>query len=228
MMFTDSLFKLMERGIEEGHLARRDVLRLVCSTIYDPEWVRLDLRNWLSDTGVYAAMGADARPLSPCPFSEKELRDADERNEIPLVAPAGLRRQHLAKAYNMQHWVFTESDVTSESGGNRDEWMLVSAGEDLFRLGESCVDAAEAAKKTGQGGLAFEEYTLFAHRLRHLTGKYPDTMNWTWLPKSSYVSSLVLSAGFPGDKELFLNVWPWTEFHSNVGLRLARRRGPRP
>ncbi len=30
-------------------------------------------------------MGGAARPLSPCPFSEKDLRSADERNDIPIV-----------------------------------------------------------------------------------------------------------------------------------------------
>lgn len=227
-MFSETLLRLVERAVEEGHLARRDLLRIVCSAVYDPEWVRLDLARWLSDSGIRAATGTERRSLSACPFSEKELRSADERNEIPVVIPAGMRREHLAMAFNMRHWVFGEAGVTSVADGDEDRWLLICAGDDLFESGESCSGAMADAEALGQTGLSLEEYILFSQRVRYLTGNFPDSTKWTWLPRSSYVSSLVLCAGFPGNNELFLNLWPWDDFHSNVGLRLARRSESRP
>jgi hypothetical protein len=221
---SSSLIRLIENSLAEGQIARRDVLRVVCNTLYHPEWVRLDLAQWLLDIGVTAAMGETARPLSSCPFSEMDLRAADERNEIPLVVPAGLRREHLAKAFDMQHWAFGEPNV-STAKIVQDEWLLVSAADELSFLGESCANAIAAAETAGKTGLGFEEYILFAQRFRYLTGKLPDRADWTWLPRSSYVSSLVLCAGFPAYNDIFVNVWPWTEFQGGIGFRTTRRFG---
>jgi hypothetical protein len=220
-MLSQVLLQLLDEALRTGDLARRDVLRLACSTFYDPEAVRLDLVRWLTETGVLGALGRDPASVSRCPFSEKDLRDADQRNEIALVVPGRLRREHLARALDLKHWIFFEPGVVSD-GARDDTWMLVSAGNDLFAEGASCRAATAAAEEAGVTPLSFEEYVLFAYRLRHLTGQFPDREQWSWLPRSVYASSLVVCGGFPGD-ELFVNVWPWDEFHSNVGLRAARR-----
>lgn len=223
MSVSKSLIQLLEHSLDEGQVARRDVLRVVCDTLYSPEWVRLDLAQWLADSGVSHAMGDKAKPLSPCPFSEMELRAADERDEVPLVIPAGLRREHLAKAFGIKHWAINETDVASEAV-SYDQWLLVTCGEErLASVGKSCFEAMAAAEEKGQTGLSLKEYILFAYRFRYLVGRFPDTINWTWLPKSSYQSSLVLCGSFPANSDLFINIWPWSEFQSNIGLRLVRR-----
>jgi hypothetical protein len=223
MMLSEIILRLVEEAVASGHLARRDVWRIVSNTTYDPDAVRLDLARWLADVGLLAALGIDGRRIGRCPIGEKELRAADERNEIPLVVPAGLRREHLARAFGQRHWVFTEPGMTSEEPDAGERWLLVSASDSLFKQGDSCVDACTAAGEAGLAGLSLEEYVLFAYRLRYLTGVLPDRETWTWLPRTSY-ASLVVCAGFPDNSELFVNIWPSTEFHSNVGLRVLRAR----
>lgn len=219
---ANSLIHLLRRSLDEGQVGRRDVLKLVCDTFYQPEWVRLDLAQWLADTGLTRAMGAKARPLSACPFTEADLRAADERDEVPLVVPAGLGREHLEKTFGISHWAISEANVTSEAS-SRDQWMLVSAANELAYLGQSCKDALAAAERSGRTGLSLEEYVLFAQRTHYLIGSFPDRANWTWLPRSTYQSSLVLCGGYPAYNDLFVNVWPWSEFQSNIGLRTAWR-----
>lgn len=219
---ASSLIQLLRRSLDEGQVGRRDVLKVVCDTFYQPDWVRLDLAQWLAATGVIAAMGAAAKPLTPCPFTEAELRAADERNDVPVVVPAGLRRKHLAEAFAIGHWAISEAKVASEETTG-DQWLLVSADKGLSCLGEACKDAMAAAERSGRTGLSLEEYVLFAQRIRYLSGSFPDDLNWTWLPRSSYQSSLVLCGGYPAYNDLFVNVWPWGEFQSNIGLRTARR-----
>lgn len=224
---ADALVGVLEQSLARGHVARRDVLRLVCSTVWEPEWVRLDMTRWLAETGVTATMGAAAQPLSPCPFTRDELREADLRDEIVVVVPAGLRRSHLAQAFDIRHWALAEPNIASSSAFEQDEWLLVSADEHLPALGDSCADAQAAAASQGRSGLCLEEYVLFAERCRHLTGRLPDRQDWTWLPGSTYVSSLVLCAGYPAYNDLFVNVWPWTEAQGGIGFRSARRAAAR-
>jgi hypothetical protein len=224
-LLSDAMVALVRQALAAGQLARRDVLRAVSNTLYEPECLRLDMVQWLADTGLTEAMGEAARPLSPCPFSRADLREADERNEIAVVVPAGLQREHLATAFDMQHWALGEPNVTSVRAAH-DEWLLVSAQDDLSYLGDSCADGVATASGEGKSGLGLEEYVLFAQRYRYLTGKLPDRADWTWLPQSSYVSSLVLCGGFPAYNDLFVNVWPWTECQGGIGFRTARRFTP--
>lgn len=219
---SDSFVRLIEHSLRDGQVARRDILRTVCDTFYRPEWVRLDLEQWLIQTGTMEAMGSAVRSLPPCPFTEQQLRAADENNEIAIVVPAGLRREHLAKAFDIRHWAISETDVAL-TGDSQGAWLLVSANDALSFLGKSCSEAVSEAEKSGHTGLSLEEYVLFAQRFRYLMGRLPDSTDWTWLPRSSYASSLVLCGGFPAYNDLFVNVWPWAEFQGNIGLRMARR-----
>lgn len=219
---SQALIRLIEHSLQEGQIARRDVLRAVCDTFYHPEWVRLDFEHWLAETGITAAIGVEPRRLPPCPFGADELRAADENDEIPVAIPAGLRREHLAKAFGIRHWAISEANVTSMDAG-KPVWLLVSAREGLSFVGKSCTEAVVAAEKTGHTGLSLEEYVVFAQRFRYLTGCAPDSIDWTWLPRSAYATSLVPCGGFPAQNDIFVNVWPWAEFQGNIGMRLARR-----
>jgi hypothetical protein len=219
---SQALIRLIEHSLHEGQIARRDVLRTVCDTFYHPEWVRLDFEEWLARTGITAAMGDTAEGLPPCPFTRDDLRKADEADEIPIAIPSGLRREHLAKALGIRHWAISEANVTS-IGSGEPVWLLVSAREGLSSLGKSCTEAVAAAEKSGYTGLSLEEYVVFAQRYRYLTGRAPDSVDWTWLPRSAYATSLVPCGGFPAHNDIFVNVWPWAEFQGNIGIRLARR-----
>lgn len=222
MSLSDSFIRLIDHSLRDGQVARRDLLRTVCDTFYRPEWVRLDLEQWLTRMGIMDAMGSGAQSVPPCPFTEQELRVADENNEIAIVVPAELRREHLAKSFDIGHWAISEKEVVSPSS-SQGTWLLVSANAGLSYLGKSCAEAVSEAEKSGHTGLSLEEYILFAQRFRYLMGKLPDSADWTWLPRSSYASSLVLCGGFPAYNDLFVNVWPWAEFQGNIGLRMARR-----
>lgn len=219
---SHALIRLIEHSIAEGQIARRDVLRAVCDTFYHPDWVRLDFEHWLGETGITGAIGVATQPLPRCPFSTEELRAADENGEIPVAMPAGLRREHLAAAFGIKHWAISEANVSSMEAG-KPVWLLVSAREGLSFVGKSCTDAVAAAEKTGHTGLSLEEYVVFAQRYRYLTGRAPDSVDWTWLPRSAYATSLVPCGGFPAQNDIFVNVWPWAEFQGNIGMRLARR-----
>lgn len=207
MVSKEEILNFIQALINDGILHPDDIGRFVPERrdFFKPEIVRQDLERWFVNLGI--EMITEQRfLLSPCPFSEKEIRIAYRNKEIILCVPKGLSRMQLGKLFRISSWAIEDSLVV-EPVPNEDFWFKTPITLEPPYVHLSAKEMKRKFEDEDKLGFSLSRYLVFLSRMKCLTGKWPDQKWWTWLLAYKYDRSGFLVAGFDSEGKLSVHGW---------------------
>jgi hypothetical protein len=146
--------------------------------------------------------------IAPCPFTQREVSELEERNELLIYLPAGLQMKEMCSRWEIQSNVdFDNEKMIRNVMTNEDHWFVTSAS----KTPELIYHSAQAAKRfyedDGLHGMDFRRYLAFAATFRLRFDALPDKAYWTFLLSGSYDRSGISVVGF--DVHGILNHHGW-------------------
>jgi len=146
--------------------------------------------------------------ISECPFTETEINELSETNELLVYLPAKLTMQQLCDQLgiranvNFEHETMIKNSMVSE-----DQWFIVSNSKTPELINETGLFAKRVYEDEGLHGMDFRRYIAFAATFKYHFGKFPDQTYWCFLLSGSYDRSGVSVIGF--DSKGVLNHHGW-------------------
>ncbi len=187
-----------------------------------PEGVRMELKSWFLKRGIDKVLGKEF-DLSPCPFTEDEIKLAKRQNELVLCLPKGLDRARLGELLGLENWSIGQKGI-KDNVEEEDLWFTTPKTGETPYLRRSAIELRDMFVKEGLEGLSLEMYLVFAARMRDL-GQVPDLKKSSWLLRTTYdldERPLVLSAGFFSEDRMVADTRIPDDRIFNLGGRYAR------
>ncbi len=202
-----NVLNLVENLIGEGVIGASDLKRYVRGSLSstDPGYIREEMEGWYINAGIEAIIGRKLT-LSSCPFTEEEILEAQENNEIIMCVPKGVTRQELGKLFHIDSWALYDPLVTPATE-IEDFWFKTSASLTPSYMKKTGIEVNHEVEDEQKINFSIERYLAFIARIRYLFGKTPDSEYWIWLPRGRYDRSGMLVAGF--DRNDSFNVHGW-------------------
>ena len=145
---------------------------------------------------------------APCPFTEREIAELDETNELLVYVPSKLRAKEMCERWNLPTNVDFDRDrlirtvMVAES-----HWFITSASPTPEHIYKSGKTAKRAYEDDGLHGLDLRRYLAFAASFRLKFDALPDQLYWTFLLSGSYDRSGVSVIGFDAHGVLSHHGW---------------------
>jgi len=210
---------LVTQLIKDGIVVKSDLLHHLQNNelITAPEKARDKMETWYKNMGIETLTGSPFRLKLPY-FTEDEIQELENNDEILLCLPGGIDAAILGKLFHMDCWAFHDPLVTLKTEHD-DFWFSVKKSFEPEYTDKTSKEITKRYKDDGKLNMSIERYMVFLARIRYLTGKYPDTLFKTWLPNTRYEDKGVLIAGI--DSRSLFYAHPWMpNFHSpKVGGR---------
>jgi hypothetical protein len=135
--------------------------------------------------------------LSTCPFTEAELKELEQTDEMLVYLPAKLTVQDLCALCDVRCNVALENEnlirnvMTDES-----HWFIASASARPEFLYQSATNSRRIYEDEGLHGMDLRRYLAFAATFQARNGVLPDQTYWTFLLSGRYDRSGVSVVGF--------------------------------
>jgi hypothetical protein len=219
-----SVLSLLEQLLNQRVIQPSDIKKYIreSTTATEPEYIRDDLEKWYRNTGIESIIGRKFN-LAPCPFTEAEIIEAYQNQEIILCVPQGVSREELGKLFYIDNWVLNDPLVTRVTE-KEDTWFRTSISMTPGNMKKTGMEIFHQFEEEKKLNFSLERYLVFIGRVRYLTGQTPDLEYWIWLPHGRYDRSGMLIAGF--DRYGTFNAHGWMpQFSASF---LGARFGIRP
>lgn len=147
-------------------------------------------------------------PVSPCPFTEAEIDELSNTNELLVYLPARLTMQELCNIFgisanvNFEHETMIRNSMVSE-----DQWFIVSASKAPELIDKTGLFAKRVYEDEGLHGMDFRRYLAFAATFKYHFGEFPDQTYWCFLLSGSYDRSGVSVVGLDSKGVLSHHGW---------------------
>lgn len=186
----------------------------------DPEHIRREMENWYITLGIEELIGHTFRLNLPY-FTESEINEAYQKNEMIMCLPKGLTKKMLGTLFNLQSWAITDELVADKTEAS-DFWFMMKMEEVSEYLDSQGREIRKIYEKEEKLQLTLERYMVYIARMRYLYRKTPDTSTKTWLVNSRYEKKAMLIAGFDSKSKFSIHAW-MPNFHSPyVGGRYVK------
>jgi hypothetical protein len=164
-------------------------------------WSQTEISNYVQ--ALYGEI-----PISPCPFTERELAELDHCNELLVYLPAQLSMSELCTRFGIRVNVNFENETLIRNVMvNEDQWFITSAQKTPELMYQTGISAKRNYEDEGLHGMDFRRYLAFAATFKYKFGQFPDQTYWTFLLSGSYDRSGVSIIGF--DAKGVLNHHGW-------------------
>jgi hypothetical protein len=145
---------------------------------------------------------------APCPFTEKEVVELEQNNELLVYLPKGLTMSELCQRWGIKANIdFANEKMIKNAMVNVDHWFVTSADktpELIYRSGQT---ARRTYEDEGLHGMDVRRYLAFCATFKWKFDTWPDQAYWTFLLSGSYDRSGVSVIGF--DEHGVLNHHGW-------------------
>jgi hypothetical protein len=145
---------------------------------------------------------------APCPFTEAEIKELEDTNEMLVYVPEGLTPRKLCAMWDIPANIdFGNESMIRTVMTDESHWFITSnakAPELLYRNGH---DARRIYEDEGLHGMDLRRYLAFAATFRHRFGALPDQRYWCFLHSGSYDRSGVSVVGFDAHGVLSHHGW---------------------
>lgn len=169
-----------------------------------------DCQNGLHNTEIasYVRSLYGDIPISLCPFTQAEVAELEQCNELLVYLPAKLSMSELCDRLGIRANVnFEHETMIRNAQVNEDQWFITSAQKTPELMYQTGVAAKRTYEDEGLHGMDFRRYVAFAATFKHKFGQFPDQTYWTFLLSGSYDRSGVSIIGF--DSKGVLNHHGW-------------------
>jgi len=142
-------------------------------------------------------------------FTNKEIRELDERNEMlvrfPDISSYHYTIEEVLRLYDIQTNVNVRHHSNIYLWSNDDPWFIASKSNEPELLCKSAEEAISIYKDQGLHGMTLRSYVAFADAYRKRNGDYPDRNKQTFLLGETWRCGVPV-AGFDRNI-LILDVW---------------------
>lgn len=146
--------------------------------------------------------------ISPCPFTQTELKELDRYNELLVYLPAKLSMRDLCTQLGIRANVnFENESMIRNAMVNEDLWFITSAQKTPELMYQTGVNSKRIYEDEGLHGMDFRRYLAFAATFKYKFGQFPDQTYWTFLLSGSYDRSGVSIIGFDSRDVLSHHGW---------------------
>ncbi|MBW4511118.1 MAG: hypothetical protein KME64_32075 [Scytonematopsis contorta HA4267-MV1] len=147
-------------------------------------------------------------PISPCPFTDAEIKELENTQELLVYLPAKISMSELCEKFGIKANVNFETETMIRNVMvNEDQWFVTSVDKNPELIYRSGVAAKRIYEDEGIHGMDFRRYLAFVATFKYKFGYYPDQTYWTFLLSGSYDRSGVSIIGF--DSQGVLNHHGW-------------------
>lgn len=146
--------------------------------------------------------------FAPCPFTDREIAELSETNELLVYLPAKLSMRELCDLFEIKANVdFDNERMIRNVMTKEDNWFICSASERPELLYQSARKSQRRYEDESLHGMDFRRYLAFLAMFRDKFGQLPDQQYWTFLHSGSYDRSGISIVGF--DRNNVLNHHGW-------------------
>ena len=146
--------------------------------------------------------------FASCPFTEDEIRELEQTNELLVYLPANLSVQELCDLFEIKANINFENEKNIRNVMvGEDQWFIASASKTPELLYKSAKQAQRIYEDEGLHGMDLRRYLAFVGTFKDRFGEFPDQCYWTFLLAGSYDRSGILIAGF--DRYGVLSIHGW-------------------
>ena len=153
------------------------------------------------------ALYNDIAPVS-CPFTDKEIAELEQNNELLVYLPKNLTMSELCQRWGIRANVdFANEKMIRNAMANVDHWFVTSAEKTPELIYKSGQSAKRTYEDEGLHGMDVRRYLAFCATFKWKFDTLPDQSYWTFLLSGSYDRSGVSVIGF--DEHGILNHHGW-------------------
>jgi len=143
-----------------------------------------------------------------CPFTRKEREELEERGEMLVYVPAGLKPGEMCKRWGIRANIdFENEKMIRTVMVNEDHWFVTSNSKTPELIYQSGQAAKRIYEDDGLHGMDLRRYLAFAATFRAKFDVLPDRLYWVFLHSGSYDRSGISVVGF--DAHGVLNHHGW-------------------
>lgn len=200
--------QLVKHLIDDKKVDRSQVWSFVNEGQLDPTspvTLRKEMEQWYIGMGITDITGK-AFSLGECPFTQQEIEEANDNNEMILCVPKDLNKKQLGTLFRLETWALDDV-LAEESIEPKDLWFKTKATASPEFIRESGIDITRQFREEKKVLFSLGIYMVFIGRFRYLYNKTPDSEFWIWINKGRYDRSGMLVAGFDRNKNFNVHGW---------------------
>lgn len=146
--------------------------------------------------------------FSDCPFTNEEIDELEETNEILVYLPESVSIQELCDQFGFDSNVnFENENLIANVMTSEYQWFICSASPTPELMYKTAHQAQDEYEKRGLHGMDFRRYLAFAKTYEWKFGELPDQTYWTFLLSGSYDRSGVSIIGVDRNNVLSHHGW---------------------
>ena len=146
--------------------------------------------------------------VAPCPFTATECRELEERGEMLVYVPAGIKPAEMCKRWGIRANIdFENEKMIRTVMMSEDHWFVTSKSKTPEMIYQSAQFAKRIYEDDGLHGMDLRRYLAFAATFRARFDVLPDRLYWVFLHSGSYDRSGISVVGF--DAHGVLNHHGW-------------------
>lgn len=146
--------------------------------------------------------------VAPCPFTEKERAELEDRGEMLVYLPAGITPAEMCKQWGIRANIdFEHEKMIRTVMKTEDQWFVTSSSKTPELIYQSGQAAKRIYEDDGLHGMDLRRYLAFAATFRARYDAFPDQLYWTFLLSGSYDRSGISIVGFDVNGVLNHHAW---------------------
>ena len=146
--------------------------------------------------------------VAPCPFTRQEREELDDRGEMLVYLPAGLKPGEMCRRWGIAANIdFDNERLIRTVMLSENQWFVTSKSKTPELIYQSAQAAKRIYEDDGLHGMDLRRYLAFAATFKARFDQLPDQLYWVFLHSGSYDRSGISVVGF--DSHGVLNHHGW-------------------
>ncbi len=204
-MLEDSCIKLILQLVDDKKIDGKKLRSALGTTFTRGQEIREWFYQFYTNYGI-ENITQKKFELSQCPFTEEEIQEAEENNEVILCVPKGVSKAQLGEMFHIDSWALTDQ-LVGETVEPDDFWFKTKKTQSPENIRRTGIDMTYFIDNNNYVHFTLERYLVFLQVVKKLTGEYPDQEYWIWITKGRYDRSGMLMAGFDRLKRFNVHGW---------------------
>lgn len=212
-MDANLMVNILEEMLQDGSLKKSDLSRFTeieeDETI--PEVVRCKMERWYISLGIEDVIKRKLKLSAPY-FTQDELKQIKENNEVLCCLPKGVTLSELCELFRCKLWI-NEDSLVSRHVEEEDLWFAAKIEKNPEYMDCMGREIQQIIKKNNLLNLTAERYIVLVNTLHVFCDMNIDDTYKTWIPMTRYEKKAMLIGGFDSNRKLSFQAW-MPNFHT--------------